>query len=546
MATVIQIKRGLTDAQPTTANLAEGEMAYAQDRSNDGASGKLFIESIDSNGDAAIHTIGGKYYTDIVDDATNLGTASTLVKRDSNGDFAAGTISAALNGNANTASQWATARTITLQGDVSGTIVLDGSGDVDSSALEVTGAIANEVTGDIKAENGTVVLENGSDGTDATFTGDILSTGGQTVLDSGTDGSDATFTGDVTGDLTGDIFSQDGLVKILDNGTDGSNAAFIGNVTGNADTATDAAGLSSAVTVGLSGDATGSATFQDAGDTATIAMTLADSGVVAGQVGSTSEVPVLDIDSKGRVTSIGTAAITTSFVVGADSGDDDTVAGGETLTFAGTAGEIETAVTNNQIQIGLPDNVSVTGTMGVGGKLTVTGDLEVNGALTTVNSTDLEVTDGLIRLGKGNTADSLDLGFVSQFNDGVAKYSGFFRDTNDDKYHLFDTQEDLATAQTVDKGDASYTVSTLVANLESGAMQITNGGLTGGTISGLDTDLAVADGGTGASTFTTNGVLLGNGAGAIVATAAGTTEGHVLMSDASGVPSFQAIDGGQF
>ena len=64
MATVIQIKRGLTDAQPTTANLAEGEMAYAQDRSNDGASGKLFIESIDSNGDAAIHTIGGKYYTD--------------------------------------------------------------------------------------------------------------------------------------------------------------------------------------------------------------------------------------------------------------------------------------------------------------------------------------------------------------------------------------------------------------------------------------------------------------------------------------------------
>jgi len=55
-----------------------------------------------------------------------------------------------------------------------------------------------------------------------------------------------------------------------------------------------------------------------------------------------------------------------SFNITADSGTTDTFNTGETLTFAGTASEIETTVTDNQIQIGLPDNVVV------GGGLTAT------------------------------------------------------------------------------------------------------------------------------------------------------------------------------
>ena len=55
-----------------------------------------------------------------------------------------------------------------------------------------------------------------------------------------------------------------------------------------------------------------------------------------------------------------------SFDIAAGSGDTDTFNTGETLTFAGTANEIETTVSNNQIQIGLPDNVVV------GGGLTAT------------------------------------------------------------------------------------------------------------------------------------------------------------------------------
>tara|TARA_B100001564_G_scaffold93563_1_gene76266 strand:- start:122 stop:1555 length:1434 start_codon:yes stop_codon:yes gene_type:complete len=70
MATVIQIKRTTGVSSPTTSNLSESEMAYVQDRSNDGASSKLFIESVDSSSNPVIHEIGGKYFTDIIKGST--------------------------------------------------------------------------------------------------------------------------------------------------------------------------------------------------------------------------------------------------------------------------------------------------------------------------------------------------------------------------------------------------------------------------------------------------------------------------------------------
>jgi len=48
----------------------------------------------------------------------------------------------------------------------------------------------------------------------------------------------------------------------------------------------------------------------------------------------------------------------------------------DTLTFAGTSNEIEAAVTNNTVTIGLPDDVTV------GNNLTVTSALDVSGAST--------------------------------------------------------------------------------------------------------------------------------------------------------------------
>ena len=66
-----------------------------------------------------------------------------------------------------------------------------------------------------------------------------------------------------------------------------------------------------------------------------------------------------------------------------------------------------------------------------------------------------------------------------------------------------------------------------------GASQITSG------------TLDVARGGSGAGTFTTNGVLLGQGTSAFQ-TASSSTEGHVLTINASGVPTFAMVSGGTF
>jgi len=57
--------------------------------------------------------------------------------------------------------------------------------------------------------------------------------------------------------------------------------------------------------------------------------------------------------------------------------------------------------------------------------------------------------------------------------------------------------------------------------------------------------LSVGRGGTGASSFTNNGVLLGNG-GSALSTASSSTEGHVLTINNSGVPTFSHLSGGTF
>ncbi len=62
------------------------------------------------------------------------------------------------------------------------------------------------------------------------------------------------------------------------------------------------------------------------------------------------------------------------------------------------------------------------------------------------------------------------------------------------------------------------------------AVDITGGTVAGVTISGLAADLAVADGGTGASSFTLNNLLAGNGTSAFKTIAPGTS-GNVLTSN---------------
>ena len=139
---IIQIKRSTAATAPTTTDLALAELAYAMDDSNNGASAKLYIESTEG-GSAAIHAIGGKYFTDLVDAATDANTASAIVKRDGSGNFSAGTITAditgdvtgALTGNADTATSAAALTTARNIGGVS----FDGSANIDLPGVNTSG-----------------------------------------------------------------------------------------------------------------------------------------------------------------------------------------------------------------------------------------------------------------------------------------------------------------------------------------------------------------------------------------------------------------------
>jgi len=84
MSTIIQIKRNSGTTATSTSDIVIGEMAYAYDASNDGVSGKLYIEAVNSSNAALIHTIGGKYFTDLLDHTKGTVTANSALLVDAN------------------------------------------------------------------------------------------------------------------------------------------------------------------------------------------------------------------------------------------------------------------------------------------------------------------------------------------------------------------------------------------------------------------------------------------------------------------------------
>lgn len=71
------------------------------------------------------------------------------------------------------------------------------------------------------------------------------------------------------------------------------------------------------------------------------------------------------------------------------------------------------------------------------GALVISGNLTVNGTTTTVSTSNFATEDAMIYLGEGNTGNSVDLGFVSSFNDGTYQHSGLVRDASDGAWKLF-------------------------------------------------------------------------------------------------------------
>lgn len=182
--------------------------------------------------------------------------------------------------------------------------------------------------------------------------------------------------------------------------------------------------LTSSNSLNIAGDVTTtSSSYNSSTGVWTINTVLEETGVTSGSYGSTSEIPVVTIDSKGRVTAVSTVGVSSSgsstITVGADSGTNDVVTlNTQVLNFSGGTG-VDTAVTNNTITFNIGQDVSTTSnvtfnnvtvdgtlssdditasTMTASGNVIVQGNLTVNGTTTTVNSNTVSVGDNIIVL----------------------------------------------------------------------------------------------------------------------------------------------------
>lgn len=91
---------------------------------------------------------------------------------------------------------------------------------------------------------------------------------------------------------------------------------------------------------------------------ADVGMSLTATGVSAGNYGSATSIPTIVVDSKGRVTSITSNAVSTTISLTGTSGTGS-IAGGGTLTFASTNG-VTASVSSSTITIGTPQDVRTT------------------------------------------------------------------------------------------------------------------------------------------------------------------------------------------
>jgi hypothetical protein len=214
-------------------------------------------------------------------------------------------------------------------------------------------------------------------------------------------------------------------------------------------------------------------------------------------------------------------------VIGDGSATDTVNVGVNTLVFAGTANEITTAVTNNQVQIGLPDNVTVGGNMIISGNLTVSGDT------VQTNTTTLNVEDNIINVNYGGSATDGGL-YVSDVTGGNLTSGSILWDGTNDYWKA---------------GAKDSEARVIVGNGTDTAGKITKF-----SADGVITDSIISESGTTVtisndlilSGLTASSFLVSNASKQLVSIAS-STDGDFLVSDGSGTYSAtNTIDGGTF
>ena len=191
----------------------------------------------------------------------------------------------------------------------------------------------------------------------------------------------------------------------------------------------------------------------------TLTIDLDDTAVTPGSYGSATSIPTFTVDQQGRLTAAGTASVSTTLDIAADSGTDNgVVLGTDTLTISGTSNEIETSVSGDTVTIGLPNNVTISN------NLTVTGNFTVNGTTTTVSTQNLNVEDALIGLQNELTGSNTnDIGFIFE-RGSTGNNAAFIWDESEDKFKLGTT-----TATAASTGFLTVAKGSLIADLTGNA-----------------------------------------------------------------------------
>ena len=226
-----------------------------------------------------------------------------------------------------------------------------------------------------------------------------------------------------------------------------------------------------------------------------------------------------------------------SFTIAGGIGTDTFNTGG-TLTFAGTANEIETVVTDDQVQIGLPDNVIITGvitaTNGFSGNLTgnVTGNINSSGVstvtslvATNINASGIiTATNGFVGNVTGTASSTTNIpnltGDITSVNTVTSIAAGVIVDADiNASAGIVDTK--LATISTANKVSNSATTATDANTASAIVARDASGNFSAGTITASLT---------GTASSTTN---IPNLTGAITSVGTATTLGSFSSANLS-------------
>lgn len=196
--------------------------------------------------------------------------------------------------------------------------------------------------------------------------------------------------------------------------------------------------------------------------------------------GSATQIPVITVDSKGRITTVTVEDISTELAVAGDTGSENVnlldgtlnvVTGTElgiSVDVTKTADDVFATIsldqglattsspTFNELTLTSGDLVTTSSTatvftdatsvsIGAGSGTTtinndavVAGDLTVQGTLTSLETVNLQTEDPLVKFGEGNPADSFSIGFYGEYvANGTPLKAGVFRDHVSKEFFIF-------------------------------------------------------------------------------------------------------------